>query len=174
MGPYRQAPEEYGGEWYLVNPFTTAEPWLLDERVRKKPEPPAEFLEIFGPRPNIMQFRGTPSSHAAHRLAVQLWDGELQRFQGIGLPEWATSEQVTGAEQVFQAWDMGRPRYYHGRHGWMTRFTESQAPDYQVGTWSALNWTHGVIAHYQIALVERGIEPAKQHPFVPPHIWPTE
>jgi hypothetical protein len=23
-GPYRQAPQQYGGEWWFVNPFTSA------------------------------------------------------------------------------------------------------------------------------------------------------
>ena len=26
MGPYHQAPPEFGGEWWVVNPFTTSEP----------------------------------------------------------------------------------------------------------------------------------------------------
>ena len=52
VGPYRQAPPEYGGEWWLVNPFSGDEPWLLLDRKAPVPEVlPVGFENTFGPRP---------------------------------------------------------------------------------------------------------------------------
>lgn len=34
IGPYQQAPEEFGGEWWKVNPFTGSEPWKPVESQR--------------------------------------------------------------------------------------------------------------------------------------------
>lgn len=171
LGPYRQAPKEHGGEWWLVNPFTGREPWLFEDRIRQVPSLPEGFLEIFGPRPTMALFQRTPNASFAYRSAVIAWEQDLRYFKRTGLPEWATPEEVAEAERVFLAWDIGRPRYYEGRYSWMARFVESQIKDYDVAVWAALHWTHGTIAHYQIALASQGILPAKQHPLVPPHIW---
>ena len=60
-GPYRQAPPEYGGEWWLVNPFTGDEPWGNPaEAAAPAASPtskyatenlPADFLQAFGEMP---------------------------------------------------------------------------------------------------------------------------
>ncbi len=173
-GPYRQAPPEYGAEWWLVNPFTGREPWLLEEKIRQLPALPEGFQEIFGARPTMAQFRGTPNAHQGYRTAVVQWEQDLRHFKRAGLPEWATSEQLAEAEQVFRAWGLGKPKYYEGRYNWMARFVESEIKDYDVSIWTALNWTHGTVAHFQIALASRGILPDKKHPWVPPHVWTPE
>jgi len=174
LGPYRQAPEEHGGEWWMVNPFTGREPWLFEDRIRQVPVLPEGFLEIFGPRPTMALFQRTPNAAFAYRSAVIVWEQELRYFKRQGLPEWATPPEVAEAERIFQAWEIGRPRYYEGRYNWMARLVESQIKDYDVPVWTALHWTHGTIAHYQIALASQGILPAKKHPLVSPHIWTPE
>lgn len=171
VGPYHQAPAEHGGEWWLVNPFTGPEPWLFREADAPRREMPAGFLEIFGPRPKFSQFLNVPSANLAFRIAVTAWEQELQYFKRAGFPEWATLAERSEAERLFQEWDMGAPDYYEGRYGWMARFVRSEIKDYDIAAWTALHWTHGSIAHYQIALVDRGMAPRKKHPLVPPHIW---
>jgi hypothetical protein len=167
VGPYHQAPAEYGGEWWLVNPFTTAEPWLFDEmRAQQKGLPP-EFAEIFGPRPTMADYQHLPKGNWAYRAALTLWQQELKYFRRAGFPEWASEESRAAPDKVFEAWGMGAPRYYEGRYGWMARFVDSQIPDYDITAWTALNWAHGAVAHYQIALVQRGIVPEKLHPLFP-------
>jgi hypothetical protein len=158
----------------MVNPFTGREPWLFEEKIRQIPALPEGFLEIFGLRPTMAVFKGTPNPYQSYRTAVVQWEQDLRFFKRAGLPEWATSEQIAEAEQLFQAWGMGKPRNYENNHGWMARFVASEIKDYDVGMWTALNWTHGAIAHYQIALAGRGILPEKQHPWVPQHVWTTE
>ena len=173
LGPYRQAPAEYGGEWWLVNPFTTEEPWATQGGVVER-ELPAGFVEIFGPRPKIADFSHVANPGFAWRVAVDLWEQDLRNFKRAGVPEWTTPEQVTAAEKVARAWDLGAPRFYEGRYGWMGRFPESQLRAFESSAWGVLNVTHHVVATYQWRLLEQGIVPAKRHPFVPPHVWPED
>ena len=49
LGPYHQAPLEYGGEWWSVNPFTGPEPWIPRASQNEQTLPDA-FAEIFGLR----------------------------------------------------------------------------------------------------------------------------
>lgn len=172
IGPYRQAPPEHGGEWWLVNPFTTAEPWLNQGTTRPSEEPPPGFVEIFGPRPKSSDFHNSTNPSLLFRLATVQWEQDLRYFKQAGVPEWATPEQVSEAGVVAQKWDMGMPRFYEGRYGWMARFTESQIREFESSAWGLLNAIHVQVAAYQIRLIDRGIIPKKRHPFVPPHLWP--
>lgn len=171
QGPYRQAPPEYGGEWWLVNPFTTAEPWRQQEApaAEKLPE---GFEEIFGLRPQSSDFHGFPNPSRTFRTAVVEWERDLRHFKQAGKPEWASAEKLKAAAGVFRRWGMGEPRYYEGRYGWMARFSESEIPDFETAAWGAINVSHLTVAHYQIRLVDRGIVPELRHPFVPPNVWP--
>lgn len=173
FGPYRQAPAEYGGEWWLVNPFTTDEPWVTQSQVGTR-ELPAGFAEIFGPRPKISDFSETPNAAFSWRVAVDLWEQDLRYFKRAGIPEWASLEQVAVAEEVTRSWDLGPARFYEGRYGWMARFPESRLRTFESSAWGVLNVTHHVIAGYQWRLLEQGIVPDKRHPFVPPHVWPED
>jgi hypothetical protein len=173
LGPYRQAPAEYGGEWWLVNPFTTEEPWVTQSVVVDR-ELPSGFVEIFGVRPKISDFARAPNSAFAWRVAVDLWEQDLRYFKRAGVPEWATAQQVAAAEEVSRSWDLGPARYYEGRYGWMARFPESQIRSFESSAWGALNVTHHVVATFQWRLLERGIVPTKRHPFVPPQLWPDD
>jgi hypothetical protein len=173
FGPYRQAPAEYGGEWWLVNPFTTGEPWAAQSNAVVR-ELPAGFVEIFGPRPRISEFSATPNPGLSWRVAVELWEQDLRYFKRAGMPEWATPEQVAAAEEVTRSWELGAARFYEGRYGWMGRFPESQLRAFESSAWGVLNVAHHVIAAYQWRLLEQGIVAVKRHPFVPPHVWPEE
>ncbi len=173
LGPYRQAPAEYGGEWWLVNPFTTAEPWVTQSGAVVE-ELPAGFAGVFGTRPQISEFSEAPEPGAAWRAAVERWEQDLRYFQRAGAPEWATPEQVSAAEGITRSWGLGAARFYEGRYGWMARFPESQIRTFESSAWGALNVTHHVVATYQWRLLEQGIVPPKQHPFVPPQVWPED
>jgi hypothetical protein len=173
FGPYRQAPAEYGGEWWLVNPFTTNEPWVTPSKAVPR-ELPAGFVEIFGERPKISGYSSTPNPGLSWRVALDLWEQDLRYFKGSGIPEWATAQQAAAAEEVTRSWGMGAARYYEGRYGWMARFLESQLRVYESSAWGVLNVTHHVVAAYQWRLLEQGIIPVKRHPFVPPQVWPED
>ncbi|MBI1356539.1 MAG: hypothetical protein GC160_19530 [Acidobacteria bacterium] len=174
IGPYRQAPAEYGGGWWLVNPFTSAEPWVsaLREGPQHEDLPPG-FEEIFGPRPQAGAFLGSANPSLLYRTAVVQWEQDLRYFRQSGAPEWADAGLVETAANVFRSWEMGTPRFYEGRYGWMARFPESVVPDFEIGAWAALFSTHLVIAQFQLELIERNVTPKQQHPFVPPQLWPS-
>lgn len=175
MGPYRQAPKQYGGRWWLVTPFTAPGgimPWVLASG-EADPEPeklPEGFVEIFGRRPKSQDFHDFPNPSQAFRVAVVTWEQDKKFFKRAGLPDWAEEDMqlVRNARAVFDAWGMGNPAFYEGRYGWMVRFPQSQIRDYQSTAWGALNATHLVIAGYQVRLINEGIIPADRHPFVPP------
>ncbi len=171
-GPYRRAPEEFGAEWWLVNPFTTAEPWKLAD---SGPEPealPSGFVEIFGPRPRAEDYMNTSNPSLLFRIARTHWEQDLRLFVRAGLPDWADQEQYEAATRLYRHWGMGSPHFYEGAHGWMARFPGSQARDFEAAAWTALTATHHVIAQYQLELIERDLVPKQQHPFVPPQAWP--
>ena len=174
VGPYRQAPAEYGGEWWLVSPFTSSEPWLIDGATITPRELPAGFVAIFGTRPKIGDFAATSNPGFAWRVAVDLWEQDLRYFKRAGVPDWASTEQVAVAAEVTRAWGLGAAKFYEGRYGWMARFPESLLRDFESSAWGALNVAHHVIAGYQMRLIERDVVPEKRHPFVPPHLWPED
>ena len=170
LGPYRQAPSEFGGEWWYVNPFTGETPWVGSAPIPRETLPPG-FAELFGERPKGSQFADSANPSLAHRAAVVVWEQELKYFQQAGYPEWAPAEDWKDASAAFEFWGMGAPRHYQGRYGWSTKFPDSELRDFDAATWTALNASHLVIAQYQIRLVQRGMEPRRRHPFVPPSVW---
>jgi hypothetical protein len=171
-GPYRQAPPMYGGEWWFVNPFTSAEPW---KRFAHQPTPvtlPDGFMDIFGEEP---QFKDFPDSRA-WTTARNHWDQNLKQFKGAGRPLWLSVEQVAELDALYTSWAMGKPRFYGGRYGEMVRWPDSQVQDFEDSAYSAANFPHHTIARYQIDLAQNGVqvETGKRHPFVPPGVWPAE
>ena len=69
VGPYRQAPQEFGGDWWLVNPFTGSEPW--NNQPRPKEPLPEGFTSIFGPRPQLADYLNTPNpSQTLTRISI--------------------------------------------------------------------------------------------------------
>jgi hypothetical protein len=171
LGPYRQAPPEHGGEWWLVNPFTSAEPWR--SQTAGTAALPVGFAELFGPRPKPVDFKDAPNPSWSWRTAVDHWEQDLRNFKRAGLPEWVTLEELSVVEQATRAWGLGSPKFYEGKYGWMARFTESLIPDFEASAWGVVNVTHHVIAAYQLRLLERDVVPNERHPFVPPQLWPA-
>lgn len=172
-GPYRQAPLDYGGEWWLINPFASREPWLTQSQPPKADSLPPGFADIFGPRPQASDFRGR-NGHSSFQIAVADWGLNLKHFKGVGLPDGIMPEQRAAASDVFESWGMGLMRTYEGRYGWAARFPDSQIPDFDCAARTAIEATHLVIAQYQIALLGRGLTSVRKHPFVPPSVWPDE
>jgi hypothetical protein len=179
LGPYRQAPAEYGGEWWLTNPFTGEEPWatqgFLDPYAATVDDSESfgaspEFLAVFGPRPN----RDTEPNPLLRSAAIADWERNLEYFQGVGVPDGFTQEQVDKAGDVFEGWGMGRPLFYEGRYGWTAIFPSAEAGGFEASPYAAIEAPHLVVARYQIELAANGSEPAVKHPFVPPQVFGGE
>jgi hypothetical protein len=176
QGPYKQAPAESGGEWWLVSPFTGPEPWArvgeIEARIAAVEEaesPPAEFLHIFGERPE----RSDSATRSEHSLKTFAWERELDTFESVGIPGGMTQEQIDDSNEVFEAWGMGKPVYYRGRHGWAARFPDAQITDFQPNPESAIKYPHLIVANYQIKEAHLGLPTANRHPLVPANIFPV-
>lgn len=174
-GPYRQAPAEHGGEWWLTNPFTGAEPWLTQgfgdpyaPSETEGPEATPEFLAVFGARPNAE----THPNRLERGGAIADWERNLEHFQGVGLPEGFTEAQLEAAGDLFESWGMGRPLLYEGRYGWTATFPS--ADGFEASPFAALEAPHLVVARYQIDMTQKGASPAERHPFVPPQVFGEE
>lgn len=173
LGPYRQAPPEFGGEWWLVSPFLGETPWERFQTPVTEPDLPEGFLEIFGPRPEVR-------NGLEDRAAAVRWEQELRWFKRAA--EFPADEDgelldrglIGHANAAYEAWAMGRMYFYEGRYGWRAAFPESQIPDFDVDAKGAVESAHLVIARYQIKLASLGYEPERRHPFVPPHVWGDE
>ena len=174
VGPYRQAPQTFGGQWWLVNPFTGPAPWSTTRSDIAAAQLPAGFVELFGSRPRSQDYHSASNPSLAFRSALAIWEQELQHFKQAGYPEWATPDAWLEAVAAFEYWGMGRPQHYEGRYGWTTRFPQSAVRDFESMTWTALNASQLVIAQYQLRLLDQGVVPSKRHPFVPPIAWPQE
>jgi len=174
-GPYRQAPAEFGGEWWLTNPFTGAEPWITQTGAAdvakvpaaEVPEAPAAFLELFGPPPQL-----DPTISRLHRSTeMAQWLIDLENFQGTGVPEGFSQEQVDRAADLFESWGLGRPVFYEGAYGWKARFPDSSIPEFEAAPFTAIESPHLVVAKYQIKMTQQGSTPLERHPFVPPQVF---
>ena len=163
VGPYQQAPEEFGGEWWKVNPFTGSEPWK-PLAGSERSGPTEEFLAVFGSRPEARDFDNV----SAYRAARGRWDQDLEFFKGSGIPEGYDQSQVDLATNVFESWGMGRPAFYEGRYGWAVRFPESGLPTFEANVSTALDYSHLIVAGFQVRQLLNGVDPAERHPFVPP------
>jgi len=167
-GPYRQAPEEFGGEWWMVNPFTGPEPWLRaglpqSTAVETLPE---GFADVFGPRPTRQQY----PDYFEFRLAEVGWEQDLKQFKRAGMPEGMDPAQLAASEQAFQEWGLGKPVFYEGGQGWRVSFPESAVRGFEMNPQTALMAPHIVIATYQIRLLQQGSVPENLHPWIPPHL----
>ena len=166
-GPYVQAPEEYGGEWWLVNPFVGTEPWITATiEVTEGAGPadlPADFTRIFGDTPA----RRSGESYGEFRSRSVNWKQNLEYFQGSGVPEGFDPEEIALASSTFEAWGMGEPQFYEGRYGWRVRFPDSAIPEFEFNVQAAITVPHIVIARYQVRQIREGTPPAEFHPFLP-------
>jgi len=175
-GPYRQAPPEYGAEWWLVNPFTGDAPWLHQDLAGSPVTSPAskyaaenlpqDFRQAFGEMP----VRRTGESGAGLVARISRWKQDLEFFQRTGIPEGFEESQVELASAVYEQWGMGQPVFYEGRYGWFARFPDSALPDFEMDAASAVQASHLAIARFQVRLLREGVELPAPHPFVPPHL----
>jgi len=169
IGPYRQAPPEYGGEWWLVTPFSDPKPWLGMRRLNSGL--PDGFERVFGQRPRWEDFR-----HLKRRALISFeaakvqWEEELEHFKGVGIPPGYNEQQISESTAVLVKWLLGAPTFYEGRFGWMGRFLESDIQDYDSSAWQIINYPHHVVSTFQITNFKRGVVPPRWHPFVPPGI----
>lgn len=170
LGPYVQAPAEYGGEWWQVNPFNW-QPWLILDEPATPVEPPPlpeGFEQLFGPRPEIEDFG---RNYWTHQIALVEWEESLKYFKGIGIPEGLDELRLAQVTEDFIEWGLGEPVFYEGRNGWRARFPDSQNPDYEPKPIPLLMAPHVNIAFYQVGMIKRGIMPATIHPFIPPTVF---
>ena len=167
LGPYRQAPPEYGGEWWFVNPFTGPEPWI-PRASQSEQTLPDGFAEIFDLRPQAKDYTSMNEFHAA-RLR---WEQDLKYFEGAGIPQDLDVAEIERVADIYEDWGMGRPVFYEGRYGWKVRFPDSQIPNYEANPGGMIKAPHVLIAQYQIRLLQKGIVPENPHPFVPPQLFP--
>lgn len=158
FGPYRQAPAEFGGEWWFVNPFYGPEPWKTDV----VPDASPEFVKVFGPAPK----RNDPF--------YQEWFDNKKHFKGIKLPEYISQAELDLANETYRAWSLGDAVIYEGRYGFSARWPESGEYDFDWDARGAVMNVHQVVATFQIKAYQEGKTPAKWHPFVPPAIYGGE
>jgi|GEM_PF-1172079 len=165
LGPYRRAPSEFGGKWWLVSPFTGENPWsaAFPGSDPSRNDAPAEFVAVFGERPT-----------RAGGAAQLSWDQDLMHFRGVGIPEDLSPEQVEAAGNTFEAWGLGRPVFVEGRYGWSAYFPDSQVEGFQANPFTAVQAPHLVVARYQIRMSQQGDAPLERHPFVPPQVFGAE
>ena len=167
LGPYRQAPAEYGGEWWFVNPFTGPEPWI-PRASQSEQVLPDGFAEIFGSRPQMRDYKSSNEFYAA-RLT---WEQDLKFFRGAGVPEHLDVAEIERVGDIYEEWGMGRPLFYEGRYGWKVRFPDSHIPNFEANPEGMIRAPHVLVAQYQIRLIQKGTVPANPHPFVPPELFP--
>jgi len=163
VGPYHQAPAEYGGEWWILSPFTGPEPWT-----RLKRESPIDpgFLKAFGPRPE--QSRGMSGDEIRSvKRARSDWQSHQDRFGGlvdIVAEGYATADEARALSSTFEFWDSGEPVFF--RYLGEFRVRVVGAP---VGWWqdaeSLIVYPHLTIAGMQNKMLLNGIIPAKKHPY---------
>jgi hypothetical protein len=175
QGPYKQAPAEFGGEWWLVNPFSGPQPWVRAAeiaaagRVETAP-PPDGFVKLFGPRPD----RCESSNRGEYVLRTAVWERNLADFQGVGIPEGYTKEQVETAADAMKHWGMGEPIYYQGRDGWKARFPDSLLPKFEIIAETAIKAPQVTAAVYHVQAILRGVEIENRHPLVPSGVFPLD
>ncbi len=165
-GPYRQAPPEHGGQWWLVNPFTGPEPWggasgsaalFVDET---ETTPPG-FREVFGDK---------PSSSESGGAALSDWLRNLEHFKGVGVPDGFSEADVELAGAVYEAWGLSQLTFYNGRYGWRAAFVDNNGERFDASAFTSLAAPHLVIARRQINQIAEGLTPSTIHPFVPPGV----
>ncbi|MBI1358334.1 MAG: hypothetical protein GC160_28700 [Acidobacteria bacterium] len=174
-GPYRQAPAEFGGEWWYTSPFTGEQPWLSQgvataAQVALPPGATEEFLSVFGPPPQFV-----PSGSTLQQSTdMAQWLIDLENFHGTGVPDGFTQDQLDAADAVFESWGLGKPVYYEGRYGWKARFPDSSIPNFEAAPFTAIETPHLVVARFQVKAAQQGQTPLMQHPFVPPQVFGQE
>ncbi len=167
-GNFRQAPEESGGDWWKITPFTSSQPWTSLSRPFEHPLEilPEGFEGLFGTRPQYADYDG----YLDFKVAELRWEGSLERFKGIGLPEGIDPEALAASTQVMLDWGLGEPQFYEDSYGWHAKFPDSLNPRFQINPTTLLMAPQLTVSSYQVGLIQLGIAPDRLHPFVPPFL----
>lgn len=168
-GPYKKAPAEYGGEWWMVNPFYGEKPWENQGPV-VKPKLPEGFADLFGSeRPD----HNSHTDPAARRVAIGEWEDAREYFKRAGVPEGVSQAELADAQVKYAAWKMGRVAFYEGRYGWRGMFPDAKPVGYRTDPETILRTPDIVIANWQIKrlLIGEEIPEAERHPYVPGHLF---
>jgi hypothetical protein len=162
FGPYRKAPDEFGGEWWFVDPFTGQEPW---KKVTPVSNIPPEFIAIFGPEP-----------HFKHPF-YQEWHDNLDDWIGpYTITNTANIFKLNHANELFNAFGMGNVAFYETKPGIVkARWPQCGHPEYDSWLDDVLNYPDIEVMIFQMRQVLTwGEKPERYHPFFPPHVIPEE
>jgi hypothetical protein len=158
LGPWKQAPPEYGGEWWQVwGPFGHPRPWEIEGQPLAS-APPADFVAVLGPRPH------------RNDLFYGEWNDNLKDWKGVGLPPWMTQADLDTANEVYGAYEMGKAVVYEGRYGWRLRWPETGHFEFEGDARSHImtGAMHHKVAEFQDFLRNKGLPVPRPHPFLPP------
>lgn len=163
-GPYKKAPAEYGGEWWMVNPFYGETPWENLGPV-VGPVLPDGFAELFGA--DAPDHNSHPSP-AMRRLALNEWNAAREHFKRSGTPEGLPAASMAAANIKFALWGLGHVAFYEGRYGWRGMFPDAMV-GYQTDPLTIVRSPDVVIANWQIKrlLLGEDIPQEALHPYVP-------
>ncbi|MDA1314395.1 MAG: hypothetical protein O2968_13730 [Acidobacteria bacterium] len=167
-GNFRQAPQESGGDWWRITPFTSSEPWTSLNRPFERPAEifPEGFEALFGARPLYKDY----GHYMDFKVAELRWESDLEGFKGIGLPEGIDMEALAAATEVMRDWGLGEPRFYENSYGWHAKFPDSANPRFEINPATLLMAPQLTVSRYQVGLIQLGIVPERVHPLVPPFL----
>lgn len=176
QGPYKQAPGEFGGEWWLVNPFSGPQPWVRAAEIASDAgpvdavQPSDDFLKLFGPRPE----RADSAGRGDYIVRTFVWERELANFEGVGIPDGFTEQQVRSAADDMKEWGMGEPVFYKSRDVWKARFPDSLLPKFEISPETAIKAPQVTAGVYHVQAILRGVEIENRHPLVPSDVFPLD
>lgn len=133
-------------------------------------QPPDEFVKLFGPRPE----RAESAGRGDHIVRSFVWERELSNFEGVGIPDGFTEDQVRSAADDMKAWGMGEPVFYKSRDAWKARFPDSQLPTFEISPETAIKAPQVAAAVYHVQAILRGVEIENRHPLVPSDVFPLD
>lgn len=178
-GPYRQAPPEYGAQWWLISPFSgdvhRHEPWIVYSQPVVDPAVPvdAKFADAFGAQPKSSDY----DSAYDYRNDLEWWRKMARDVKQISLPPNFDPADVQKVCDKFRIWGMGQPRFYEAQYGWIAFFREVGAKQlihkFESSAWAAILRPDMVIMEFQVQELLSGRVPAgPRSPFVPRELWP--
>lgn len=166
-----QAPAEYGGEYWLLTPWSGREPWLKLYVPKPEVTLPAGFKEIFGEKPNRTQPQYADVSAAVLRDAQAEWDVQLKVFVQAGEPPWYAAMPLDNKAQAFAVlvdYGLDPSLFFENIYGWRIIWPKGPLPTRSEPAYEAMTNPHFVIAQYQIDMLLLGIMPKKISQIVPP------
>lgn len=164
----RQAPDQYGGMWWVVSPFNQV-PWQFDAN-KKLPntlmptDTPKEFLAL-NPWPKYKDLILSGVNPVEIKTRQNVWRTHYDDFIKVGpVPDGWTQKHVDDANVYFQSYNMGKATYYETHStGWQVRFIDSLQPDRDFSADFAMRegLRDNLVAGYQQNMILDGYAPAK-------------